>query len=137
MNSEQILSHRFAKAHPTDAAKRLETLPVRDIAVFFETLQPDLAARILQLMMPSKAVTVLEALEAKKAATLIAEIPIEMAAILLARLTPTKRTAVFDKLPDTIARSLGLLLHDPENTAGALMNPQTFCLFDDLRPKKP
>lgn len=136
MSSEQILSQGFAKGHPTDVAKSLETLRAAEVAAFFETVRPDLAAKILQLMLSFKAVTVLDALAADKTAEIIAEMPIEHAAVLLGRLKPKKRSVIFDKLPEPISKSLGLLLHYPEDTAGSLMNPQTFSLFDDLTAKE-
>ncbi len=136
MSSEQVLAHRFAKAHPTDVAKRLEVLATPDVAAFLEILHPGLAAKILQLMMPLKAIAVLDRLEIKKTAEIVTEIPVEIGAVLLGRLKPSKRAALFDKLPDEISKSLELLLHYSENTAGALMNPQTFSLFDDLTAKE-
>ncbi len=136
MSSESMLSQRFVKAHPTEAVKRLEALPATDIAAFIESLSPALAARIFELIMSLKAVAVLEGLDKEKAAAMIAEMSIEPAAAMLRRMESVKCWALVNKLPDEIAKSLALLLHYPENTAGALMNPQTFTLFGDLTAKE-
>jgi len=135
MDSVQLLSQEFIKEHSLDAARILEKLPVEETVQFLKEIPPDLAAKVSNLMPPFMVAQCLEHMEDKRAAVIIERLSVEVATALLRRLEELKQLAILKVLPDDIMKSLSLVLKYPENTAGALMDPQVFTLFDDITVK--
>jgi magnesium transporter len=134
--SMQRLSQEFIKEHPVDAARILEQLPTDNIVKFLTDVPPVLAAKVSNFIPPLKASKYLENLDYKKAAAIIEKLTVEVATALLRRVEESKRLAILEVLPDDIMKLLSLVLQYPENTAGALMDPQVFTVFDDISVKE-
>jgi magnesium transporter len=135
-DSMQRLSKEFIKEHPVDAARILEQLATDDIVKFLIDFSPDLAAKVSIFMPPLMASKCLGNLDNKNAAAIIEKLTVEVATVLLRRVEESKRLAILEVLPDDIMKLLSLVLKYPENTAGALMDPQVFTLFDDISVKE-
>jgi magnesium transporter len=135
-DSVQRLSKEFIKEHSLDAAKILETLPVEGTVKFLKEIPPDLAAKVSDLMPPFMVAQCLEHMDDKMAALIIEKFSVEVATALLRRVKKSKRLAILEVLPDDSKKSLGLVLKFSEHTAGALMDPQVFTLFDDISVKE-
>ena len=135
-DSVQRLSKEFIKEHSLDAAKILEKLPVEETVQFVKEIPPDLAAKVTNLMPPYMVAQCLEQIDDKRAALIIEKLSIEVAVALLRRVEESKRLAIVEVLPDDIMKSLSLVLKFSEHTAGALMDPQVFTLFDDISIKE-
>lgn len=136
MNSVQLLSQAFAKAHAIDAAKILEKLPVEETAQFLTEITPELAANIAKLMAPLTASKCLNGIDASRAATILTKLPLDVIAILLRRIDEPKRLEILQNLSGEVVSRLNLLLKFSANTAGALMDPQVFTLSDDSTVKE-
>lgn len=134
--SVQRLSHEFISEHSLDAAKIIEKLPVEDTVQFLNEVPPDLAAKVSDLMPPFMVAQCLEHMDDKRAALIIEKLSVEVATALLRRVEESKRLAIIEALPDDIMKSLSLVLKFPANTAGALMDPQVFTLFNDISVKE-
>lgn len=134
--AESTLSSRLARelihAHPAPAAAALDRLPAADAAAVLEDVAPRRAAGVLARMSPHTATELLEQIGIEAAAALLEELDQEVAARLTRRLTEKRRDAVFANLPSRTRRTLETLLVFPENTAGALMDPEVLAMAEDL-----
>jgi magnesium transporter len=135
-DSIQRLSQEFIKNHTLDSAKTLEQLPVYETAQFLMEIPADLAAKVISLMPPLISSTCLENIDDKKAALIIEKLTVEVSTVLLRRVEESKRLSILKGLPNDIMKLINLILKYPENTAGALMDPQVFTLFDDMKVKE-
>lgn len=134
--SESLLSPfalDFIRAHPDDAARTLERLPVEEGAGFLEALPAAGAARAIQAMIPATGARTLEAMEAKAAVAVAAALPLESAALLLRRMRRRPRAAVLDGLPAHLSAPLRMLMAYPHGTVGAIMNPRSLTLPAGIR----
>lgn len=131
MDSNLLLSRRFMEAHPVDAARILERLPVEDTADFLREMPSPLSASVLGRMTAATAAACLEGMSPRRAAPVIAELPLGRASLLLRRLDERTKETILGFLPSETARPLRSLLGFPEGTAGALMDPLVWTLFGD------
>lgn len=132
MDIELELARLFAEGHPDAAAQLLEGLEIGTVALFLNALPAPSAAAVVQVMESFTATRCLEELGADRAGAVVDQLPLERAAALLRRLEQKGRDAIVAVLPDEQAGMLGLLLHYPESTAGALMNARVFTLPPDI-----
>jgi magnesium transporter len=110
----------------------MDRLPAADASAVLESVPPRQAAAVLARMSPHSAAEVLEQLGLEAAAAQIEALEQDVAARLARRLTEARRVAVFAALPSRAKRTLETLLAFPENTAGALMDPEVLALAEDL-----
>lgn len=131
MQTQSGLARAFAARHPVEAAQVLERLGVDQAVLGLAALPAEPAAGLLAHFNPSAAVHCLEGLEEGAAAALVAHLPFEVAASLLRALAGSRREALVRALPAAQAEALGRVLHYPEGSAGALMNPRVLTLSND------
>jgi magnesium transporter len=136
MDSVQRLSQEFIREHPLDAVRILEQLPFKETVQFLNEIPTDLVLKFSSLMPPIMFAKCLEHMDDKRAAVIIEKLSIEVAASLLRRVEESKRLAIFKVLPDNVIKPLSVVMKYPENTAGALMDPQVFTLFEDVPVKE-
>jgi magnesium transporter len=136
VRTEQFLALEFTLAHPLEAADLLAKLSTEDRLQFFEENPPELAARLFQLMDPSTVADDLENTSDARASGIISQLPLEIASVLLRRLKEEKRSTILTGLPDPFKEKLSILLRFPENSAGALMDPQVLTFFQDSTVKE-
>ena len=126
------LALELMRIRPVRAAAVLDRLAAADSAVVLTNASPRDAAGVLAQMSPHVAAEVLERLDADVGAALVGELGQDCAARLSRRLTESHRAEVFAKLPARPKRALETLLGFPENSAGALMDPNVLALAEDL-----
>jgi Mg/Co/Ni transporter MgtE len=131
MDSDLLISSRFIDAHPVDAARILEPMPVEDTAYFLEEVSPRLAAAVMGLMDSMTAARCLELVAAKKATEIVANLPQQISPLLLRRCDERTRQVILETMPHEVAKPLRSVLDFAEGTAGALMDPRVFTLFED------
>jgi magnesium transporter len=131
MDSDLLISSRFIDEHPVDAARILEQLPIEDTAAFLQEVSPRLAAAVMGRMDSMTAARHLEWMEAKQAAGILGNLRLEIASLLLRRSDEGSKGTILEALPREVAEPLRSVLNFAEGTAGSLMDPQVFTLFED------
>lgn len=132
MDSDRLLSYRFIKTHPIDAARILEKLSVKEISIFLEGAPSSLTMDVIKLFNPPTAVNCLNSMSTKSCAAIVEQLPPEMASVLLRRMEKGRIENVLTFLTNEKAELLRSLLKYPEGTAGALMDPMVFTLPHDI-----
>jgi magnesium transporter len=122
MTAEFDLCRVFLEAHPDDAARSIERLPVAEAAALIEAMPAGAATGALGLMTPAVAAECLGRLRPEAAAVLVASLRADRAAVLLRLVDGSARAAVLERLPSEEARVLLAMLRYPEGSAGALMD---------------
>jgi magnesium transporter len=131
MDSDLLIASGFVEAHPVEAAKILEQLPTEDTAAFLETLSPLTAAAVTDRMDSMTAAQCLDRMRVNRAAGIVGRLPLGMSSLLLRRSEERTREAVLEAMPREVAGPLRAVLEYPEGTAGSLMDPRVFTLFED------
>lgn len=133
METDWLLTQAFLESHPRDSAVILERLPAEEAAAFLEKTPPELAARVFQPMAPLAAAGCLAHLSPECAMAVLTALPLNAAASLLRCLEAEVRERTLTHAPASLSMSLRRLLQYPEETAGALMDPQALSLPGDIR----
>ena len=136
MNSEQLLSQEFIRTHTIEAARELEKLPIDEIVLFFNEIPVDQSAILVEYFTPILAAKCLEKVDSPKVMSIILKLSLETGSILLRQMDEFKRTTTLQMMPKEVTESFGLVLKYPDNSAGALMNPQVFTLYKDVTVKE-
>lgn len=136
MSLESHLAQALVREHPARAAGVLERLGVEEAARALSRPDAAEAAAVLQRMSPQFAAAVLEALGVERSAELLESLPLDVASRLGRRLDGEGREAVLGRLSAQRVRAVRALLRFPENTAGALMDPNVLALPEDLTAKE-
>ena len=136
MRSDLMLSFEFIKNHPIDAARILEQLKVEETASFLKQTPPTLAAGVIWLMDSIHAARCLEVMDKNHSGEIITELPLEISSLLFRRIEDEHKQAILDVLSPEASNPLRLILSYPEDTAGALMDPQVFILHEDITVKE-
>jgi magnesium transporter len=131
MDSDLLISSRFIEEHPVDAARILEGLPIEDTAAFLKEVSPRLAAAVVGRMDSMTAARYLERMGAKRAADILAKLHLEIASLLLRRSDERTKEAILGSVPREVSEPLRSVLDFPEGTAGSLMDPRVFTIFED------
>ena len=132
MEAEYLVSQMFIKAHPQEAARLLESLPIEETVSFLADTSVDTAAQVIALMGLSAAIQCLKLLEPKQSGDILKTFHLDTMAVLCRRLTPLERDPILNVLPNDIKTPLNMRLSFPEGSAGALMDPQVLTLSPDL-----
>jgi magnesium transporter len=132
MSSLEDIGELFARRHPHEAARLLETLEPASAAGWLSEVPPEIAARVARRLAPLAGRESLKALSPKTRAEILAEFPAHLGAVVLRRLSETDRLNSLQLMPTDKRRGLELVLHYPEGTVGALMDPSYLVLPDDL-----
>lgn len=132
MPGEDHISAVFLESHPEEAARILERFGSEEVAGMMERAEPSVASAVLERMSPDMAADTLARMTRERGGTIVAGIALHIAAGILRRMDPTAQGELMGRLPGDTGRSLGLLLHYPEDTAGALMEPRVPVLPSDI-----
>ncbi|HET7597807.1 MAG TPA: CBS domain-containing protein [Burkholderiales bacterium] len=125
------LSAVFAAAHPTDAARVLETLAAPDTADFIVTLEPRLAASIVRQLGPPYAARVIGRIDESHAAAVFQFMGPQAAARLVQQLPHDRQLKLLARLPVGTSIAIRLLVGYPRGTCGACMDPWPLALAPD------
>lgn len=123
MEADRQLADAFFEHHPTEAARVLEAAPPDEIGALLSETDSARVAPVVAAMDPSIAAAVLCRMEPPVAAHLVEALPPRAAAVSLRRVAAPPRAAILKQLPSRTASRLGALLHYPEGSAGALLDP--------------
>ncbi len=132
MSLHRNLALDLAERHPDEAAAVLEALPPEEAASFLAGLPAEVAAKVLRRTTAHPAAAVLALLDADHAAAIVERLAIGVVGPYLRRMDESDRDPILAALPKQRAISLRSLLRFPENTAGALMDPEVLALPEDL-----
>ena len=137
MNDYDIdLSLEFLKAHPLDAARVLEQIPIHDAASFLERVPADIAANIIRMMDSLTMIRCFELMGPDTIAAIIEKSPLEIASMTLRKMESALQDSVMKTVSPEILEPLKLMLRFPEGTAGALMDPRYFVVPQDIHVKE-
>jgi len=136
MNSDLLISSQFIDAHPVDAAGILEQLPIEDTAAFLEEVSPRVAAGVMERMDSMTAAKCLGRMGVNRAAGIVGSLRLEIASLLLRRSDDRTGQVILEAMPRDLAEPLRSVLDFPEGTAGSLMDPRVFTLFEDSYVKE-
>jgi magnesium transporter len=117
------LSRSFIGLYPDEAARLLETRPVKEIIAFLES-EPAAAAMVFTRLTPETAASVLEGTSDALARELLTAIDPAHAAAIAARLDKELRDRRLHVLPGAARKELDLLMAYPKGSAGSLMDPR-------------
>lgn len=129
---EAVLSTDFLEAHPTEAARVLETLPPEDAASVLRAADETDAALVLRRMAPTNGAACIALLDDAATRALIEHLPLDSAALLLRVLPEAERRRVLDLMSRRSSEPLRRLLEYPPGTVGAVMDPNVFVVANDL-----
>ncbi|HEY1170062.1 MAG TPA: CBS domain-containing protein [Verrucomicrobiae bacterium] len=132
MSSLEDIGQLFARRHPHDAARVLETMEPASAAGWLGDVPPDVAARVARRLSPLVGRESLKALPPEKRAQILAEFLPHLGAAVLRRLPEAERAKSLQQMSAEKRRGLELILNYPEGTVGSLMNPSYLALPDDL-----
>lgn len=132
MTLESRLAKELTRRYPARAAATLDRVRPEDAARALAEVPPAAAASVVASMSPHAAVEVLEKLDPEAAAGVLEKLEQDVASRQARRLSQERRKAVFAKLPARVGHMLETLLNFPENTAGALMDPEVLALAEDM-----
>lgn len=131
MDSDLLISSHFVDSHPVDAARILEQLPIEDTAAFLQEVPPRPAAAVMERMDSVTAAKCLDRMDVNRAAGIVGTLRLEIASILLRRSDERTKLVILEAMPRDVAEPLRSVLDFPEGTAGSLMDPLVFTLFED------
>lgn len=136
LTSESRLAETLMRDHPDRAAAVLERIPIIDSTRVLSGLHPRGAAAILQRMSPLVARDVLERLSDKRMVRVLEALDVSDCAHLMRPLNDERQQAALTQLPAAKRASLTTLLQFPENSAGALMDPDMLAVAQDLTARE-
>jgi magnesium transporter len=122
-NEDWSLAHAYLENHPEEAARDLEALPVEEVVAFLRESRPSAAAAVVERMLDQRASSCIDALSPADAHSLTREMPVGKLARLLRPLEVERRKALLEVTDEMRRRAVERLLHYPDGSAGALMDP--------------
>lgn len=118
------LARTFLREFPDEATRRLDDLPVKEIARLIGAEPTGYAVPLLERLEPRLAALALEMLPDVARRELVNNMDPARVVSLLAWLDDTPRTALLAQLEPSRARELRLMSEYPPETAGRLMDPR-------------
>lgn len=131
MNAEEHLALAYVGNHPENAARLLEQTDAREAADFLERIPPAMAAAVCGSLGLSSASACAAHLSDDRLTAIAELMPLTAAAALLRRLDADRRTGVLARLGEAERERLQALLAYPENSAGAVADPEVVALTAD------
>jgi magnesium transporter len=126
----RITHDKLRRLHPADLADIMEELSPAERQSIIASLDEETAAEALAELDARLKSQVVEKLGPERAAEIVGEMDPDEAADLLADLPPETTRELLREMPREEAEEVRELLEFPENTAGAMMNPE----FVEARP---
>ena len=128
MANPESLTLAFVTAHPAEAARILERLNAPDAAALFERVPARAGAPVLTAMLPSAAARVITALDTRAALSLLATTGTQATVTILRQISEPQRSELVAGLPTATAMASRLLLHYPDDSVGAWVDPDIVVL---------
>jgi magnesium transporter len=128
MNSSEELTYVYLEAHPTDAARVLESLSIEAAAAFLQSTPLRLTIPVLRQMAPRFSKRCIELLDDTKAVGLLRGVGIPAGVSIIRQFDNDRKLRLLAQLPTSITIAYELLLSYQEGTVGAWMNPHTLAL---------
>lgn len=113
------LTVAFLDAHPREAARELEAMPVAETAALLAALPARVVAPVFAEMQPRDAAEGLAALDAERAVLVLHALRTNIIAATLRHVPQPKRAAFLERLPSAQAIACRALLRYPEDAVGA------------------
>lgn len=132
MNVDQLLLSKFLSSHPGDAARLIDEMPLDQAVAVLNEAPASAAARTLSSMGADHAAQCLENLPPAKSSQLLDALPPGPAAAFVRRVNKEMRQALLSGMPAKSRQRLETMLRYPEESAGAVMDPLTVTLPDDI-----
>ncbi len=132
MDLERGLSEAYCTQHPDEVARLLEQMAQEEAAEALDMLDATAAAAVLRRCGAHSAAAILAALPVAHAGATVAQLDLAIAAQLLRQMAEQTRDAIIEATSPQAARSLLQTLRFPEGTAGAMADPLTPAIFNDL-----
>ncbi len=117
------LCRGYNDSHPDSVAMVLESVSSAERAEYLRGVSPGSAAWILELMSPEASRGGLEHLSNEEIAPILDEMTLSGGAALLRRLPNESRTHLLESIEEERRTDLARMLHFPERTCGAVMDP--------------
>jgi len=131
MAEAERLTLAFLEAHPGDAARVLERLPIAQAAAFFAALPARVLAPTLGAMLPIAGGRILAELADESATALLSVLGTQPALAVLRHVPEPRRAILVAGLPATTAIASRLLLGYPDDSVGAWTDPEVVALPGD------
>lgn len=119
-------------AHPQNAARTLEAFEPERLAPFLVSLPEVTAAQLVRELSPALAAASLARLDSEQAAVIISHLDTDMAGMILRRFEHGRRHEVFNYLPASNWVGLRMVLRYPEDTVGAVMDPNVLSVHEAM-----
>jgi magnesium transporter len=132
MDSQHELTYAYLEAHPQDAARVLETMPVANAAALLDAIALRLSIPLVQQMLPFLSSQCLALLDDEKIIGILRGIGIQAGVAIVRQFDTAHRTKLLSELPTTLILPYDLLLGHQEDTVGAWMNPHILALKNDM-----
>ncbi len=133
MNVEWMLSREFLQSHPAGATRVLETVGSDSAAAYLAEVDSKSAATALGNMEVFGAAECLSGWSDERIAELLEVLPVANTARILRVMSTEDRDRIMKLAPEARARALLGILHFPEQTAAAWMDPDVPAFFEDSK----
>lgn len=132
MRAEERLALAFVGEHAEDAARLLEQVSPADAAAFLARIPPAMAATVCSALGPSTAAACAAELSDVRLAAIVEGMPLDVASAMLRRVAVARVAVILQLVGPERRERLRSLLEYPENTAGALADPEVVALPVDV-----
>lgn len=132
MRPEDRLTLAYVRAHPVEAARRLESLPAEEAAAILAPLPAEDVASVLEHVLPAPAASVLQHLPREEALEVMVSLSSPSSLSILRHLEGEVRAQFLDRLEKTHGASVRPALTYPDRTAGSLADPRILTLPPDI-----
>jgi magnesium transporter len=133
---EARLATELIRKHPERAALVLERLGPEEASRLLQRLAPRESAELIRRLAPQRSASALQMLPADTVADILELLSLGVASRVARRFDPARLEAVLAKAPARLARGIRSMIRFPENTAGALMDPNVMSLPEGLTTKE-
>ncbi len=113
------LTVAFLDAHPREAARELEAMPVAETAALLDALPARVIAPVFAEMQPRAGAEAIGALDAERAALVLGALRTSAVAATLRHVPQPRRAALLERLPSAQALACRALLRYPDDSVGA------------------
>ena len=132
MSPEDQLNQGFARLHPSEAARQLESYEPLEAAEILKPISSKDVAAVLGACQPGVAARIVECLNPNRIAEVIGELPMSIAHLALRQLQPDVQAQVINQLGPLQGMRFRRALAQPKQTAGSLADPRVVTLPPDI-----
>jgi magnesium transporter len=136
MNTDLIILDKFISEYPKDAARILEHLSIEDTVLFLQEIPENLALHILNNFELFTAIKCLKLMGNEKSAMFLGKISNQVVSGFLRQINPEARKTILSMVPKDFSTLIQKLINYPQDSAGALADPNVLSLPDDITVKQ-